>query len=213
MSGAPPRPPSAMYDYIAGTVASRTATAVVVEAGGVGYELLAPLGAPFPAPGAAARVATHLVVREDSQTLYGFPTPADRDLFRILLKVRGVGPGMALGVLSGMSAGEVAEAVLREDVKAFTAVKGVGKKTAEQILLDLGDKASLLAALGGGSPVSPGGPSAPEAGPADSHLADAVAALVSIGYSDKEAAKRVEAAAEELGGDDLEALVRRAIRG
>lgn len=202
-----------MYDYIAGTVAARTATAVVIEAAGVGFELLAPLGAPFPAAGAAARVPVHLVVREDSQTLYGFPSVADRDLFRILLRVRGVGPSMALGVLSGLSAHEVAEAVLREDVKAFTAVKGVGKKTAEQILLDLGDKTALLAALSGGAPAGAGVQRIPDAAPEDSHVADAVAALVSIGYSDKEATKRVEAAAEELGGDDLEALVRRAIRG
>ena len=144
-----------MYEFIAGTIEARSATSVVIAAAGVGYELLAPLGAPFPAPGETAKVSVHLVVREDAQTLYGFPSRDDRDLFRILLRVRGVGPSMALGVLSGMSAAEIAGAVARDDLKAFTAIKGVGKKTAEQILLDLRDKSALLASVAGAAPAAP----------------------------------------------------------
>ena len=200
-----------MYEFIAGTIEARSATSVVIAAAGVGYELLAPLGAPFPAPGETAKVSVHLVVREDAQTLYGFPSRDDRDLFRILLRVRGVGPSMALGVLSGMSAAEIAGAVARDDLKAFTAIKGVGKKTAEQILLDLRDKSALLASVAGAAPAAPM-PVEPGEGSAPPNLADAITALVSIGYSDKEATKKVEAAASDVGTDDLEALVRAAMR-
>ena len=200
-----------MYEFIAGTIEARSATSVVIAAAGVGYELLAPLGAPFPAPGETAKVSVHLVVREDAQTLYGFPSQDDRDLFRILLRVRGVGPSMALGVLSGMSAAESAGAVARDDLKAFTAIKGVGKKTAEQILLDLRDKSALLASVAGAAPAAPV-PVEPGEGSAPPNLADAITALVSIGYSDKEATKKVEAAASDVGTDDLEALVRAAMR-
>lgn len=200
-----------MYEFIAGTIEARSATSVVIAAAGVGYELLAPLGAPFPAPGETAKVSVHLVVREDAQTLYGFPSRDDRDLFRILLRVRGVGPSMALGVLSGMSAAEIAGAVARDDLKAFTAIKGVGKKTAEQILLDLRDKSALLASVAGAAPAAPV-PVEPGEGSAPPNLADAITALVSIGYSDKEATKKVEAAASDVGTDDLEALVRAAMR-
>lgn len=200
-----------MYEFIAGTIEARSATSVVIAAAGVGYELLAPLGAPFPAPGETAKVSVHLVVREDAQTLYGFPSRDDRDLFRILLRVRGVGPSMALGVLSGMSAAEIAGAVARDDLKAFTAIKGVGKKTAEQILLDLRDKSALLASVAGAAPAAPA-PVEPGEGSAPPNLADAITALVSIGYSDKEATKKVEAAASDVGTDDLEALVRAAMR-
>ncbi|MEE2940245.1 MAG: Holliday junction branch migration protein RuvA [Planctomycetota bacterium] len=200
-----------MYEFIEGTIEVRSATSVVVAAAGVGYELLAPLGAPFPAPGETARVHVHLVVREDAQTLYGFPSRDDRDLFRILLRVRGVGPSMALGVLSGMSAPEIAAAVARDNLKAFTSIKGVGKKTAEQILLDLRDKSALLASVAGAAPAAPK-PLVPGEDSAPPNLADAITALVSIGYSEKEATKKAEAAADEVGTEDLEALVRAAMR-
>ena len=170
--------PEGVYEFIAGTIEARSATSVVVAAAGVGYELLAPLGAPFSAPGESAKVYVHLVVREDAQTLYGFPGRDDRDLFRILLRVRGVGPSMALGVLSGMSAAEIAGAVARDDLKAFTAIKGVGKKTAEQILLDLRDKSALLASVAGEAPAAPQ-PHDPET-TRFRNLADVITALVSI---------------------------------
>ncbi|MEM8714148.1 MAG: Holliday junction branch migration protein RuvA, partial [Planctomycetota bacterium] len=178
---------------------------------GVGYELLAPLGAAFPAKGERAKVFAHLVVREDSQTLYGFPRREDRDLFRILLRVRGVGPSMALAILSGLSPDDLTQAVLHEDLKALTRIKGVGKKTAEQILLDLRDKTGLLAAVSGD--VKPTSPAAQPQGEASHpNVADAVTALVSIGYSEKEAGKAVEKAAKEVGDADLELLVRTAMR-
>lgn len=201
-----------MYEFISGTLAARTGTSVIVDASGVGYELLAPLGAPFPVPGGTVKVWAHLAVREDAQILYGFPTREDRDLFRILLRVRGVGPSMALGLMSGLTPDDLVEAVAHENLKAFTSIKGVGKKTAEQILLDLRDKQALLASVAGAAPAGTK-PATTVVAPESSHVADAVTALVSIGYSEKEATKKVEEAAKTAGTDDLEALVRMAMRG
>lgn len=203
-----------MFEYVVGEVAARSGTSVVIEAGGVGYELLAPLGAGFPGVGERARVWAHLVVREDSQTLYGFPRKEDRDLFRILLRVRGVGPGMALGILSGLAPDDLVTAVVQGDLAAFTRVKGVGKKTGEQILLDLRDKTALLASLAD-TPAAAAAASVPadESGPEAATRRDAIAALVSIGYSEKEAGKAIDKAKATAGTSDLESLVLAAMRG
>lgn len=200
-----------MYEFISGTVSDRTPASVVIDAAGVGFELLAPIGAAFPEVGQQATVFAHLVVREDAQTLYGFARREDRNLFRVLLRVRGVGPGMALGILSGLGPSDLVAAVQREDLSAFTAIKGVGKKTAEQLMLDLRDKTPLLASLAGGAVTAPA-PSAAQPAAA-SVEADAISALVSIGYSEKEAAKAVDKALKQVEGADLEALVKAAMRG
>ena len=200
-----------MYEFISGTVSDRTPASVVIDAAGVGFELLVPIGAAFPEVGQQATVFAHLVVREDAQTLYGFARREDRNLFRVLLRVRGVGPGMALGILSGLGPSDLVAAVQREDLSAFTAIKGVGKKTAEQLMLDLRDKTPLLASLAGGAVAAPA-PSA-EQPAAASVEADAISALVSIGYSEKEAAKAVDKALKQVEGADLEALVKAAMRG
>jgi Holliday junction DNA helicase RuvA len=200
-----------VYEFISGTVSDRTPASVVIDAAGVGFELLAPIGAAFPEVGQPATVFAHLVVREDAQTLYGFARREDRNLFRVLLRVRGVGPGMALGILSGLGPSDLVAAVQREDLSAFTAIKGVGKKTAEQLMLDLRDKTPLLASLAGGAVATPAPASAAPA--AASVEADAISALVSIGYSEKEAAKAVDKALKSLEGSDLEAVVKAAMRG
>lgn len=200
-----------MYEFISGTVSDRTPASVVIDAAGVGFELLAPIGAAFPEIGQAATVFAHLVVREDAQTLYGFARREDRNLFRVLLRVRGVGPGMALGILSGLGPADLVAAVQREDLSAFTSIKGVGKKTAEQLMLDLRDKTPLLASLAGGTGRAP----APEASaPAEASVqADAISALISIGYSEKEATKAVDKALKQLDNAGLEAVVKAAMLG
>lgn len=198
-----------MYEYLEGTISARTAAGVVVDVGGVGYELRTPLGARLPQAGETARIWTHLVVREDNHTLFGFATRAERELFRMLLKVRGVGPSMALAILSALDRTELVQGLSQRDPKVFTRAKGVGRKTAEQIVLDLGDRAEEFAA---GCEVQPGVIVPATTQSDDPALADATAALVSIGYAEKDARARVEAAAEELGDGDLEALVRAAIR-
>lgn len=202
-----------MYEYVRGPVADRSGTSVVIEAAGVGFELLAPLGSSFAPIGDEALVWTHLAVREDNQTLYGFPRREERDLFRVLLRVRGVGPSMALGVLSGLGPAELVAAVKAEDAKALTRIKGVGKKTAEQILLDLKDKTLLLTELAGDAKgASTGSDTACTTPDPSTNVSDAIVALVSIGYTEKEAHKKVEAAQETVGDGDLEALVRAAMR-
>ncbi len=199
-----------MYEYLDGTVAGRSAAKLVLDVAGVGYELLVPLGAHFPAEGDEARVWTHLVVREDAHTMYGFGQRETREVFRLLLHVRGVGPAMALGVLSGLPRSELLAAILEGDAARLTRIKGVGKKTAEQILLDLRDRAAQLAeGLTVAGIVTPAAP--PQR--ADSNIQDAVAALASIGYPAKEARRLVERAAEKIDPSDLEALVRAAIQG
>lgn len=203
-----------MFDYFEGRLVTRRPTSVVVDVGGIGYELAVPLGVDFAPVASAAssdervRVWAHLAVREDAQDLYGFASPSQRELFRLLLKVRGVGPGLALAVLSSLPGGELLEAIAAGDVAALTRVKGVGKKTAEQILLDLRDRAPRpeASSAGGGGTLRP----EPRRDPV---LEDAQNALVSIGFSDKEAQKSVAKAAEKVGTEDLEVLVLTALRG
>jgi Holliday junction DNA helicase RuvA len=197
-----------VFEFIEGQVAGRTRARLVIDVAGVGYDLAVPLTAVFPEKG-KVRVFTQLIVREDSHTLYGFPDRETRELFRALLSVRGVGPVMALAILSGLPRDELLEAIGTGDVKALVRIKGVGKKTAEQILLDLRDKAPVLRAELSGVPAS----ALPAAVRGDRNVEDAVAALVSIGYSEKEARKSVERAAVSVDAKDLEALVRAALAG
>jgi len=194
-----------VYEYLEGEVAGRSPTRLVLDVGGVGHDLAVPLGSDFPDSG-RVRAWTHLVVREDAHLLYGFRERETRDLFRLLLSVRGIGPAMALGILSGLSRGPLLEAIVGGDAACLTRVKGVGRKTAEQILLDLGDKAAALRdQLGGGA--------ARQAGSERANLEDAVAALLSLGYGERDARKLVERAAQAVDPSDLEALVRAALRG
>jgi Holliday junction DNA helicase RuvA len=203
-----------VYDHLEGTVAVSSPARLVLDVGGVGYQLSVPLGRPMPAAGERAKLWVHLVVREDAHSLYGFAAAEDRELFRLLLRVKGVGPAMALGVLSGMDRGSLLQAILNAAAKKLPAVKGVGKKTAEQILLDLSDKAAELARASGlGAeqlaelvlhPLPP-----PEL---DRNLSDAVNALVSVGYSQKEARRQVEAAAKKVDPQRLDELVRVALQ-
>ena len=195
-----------MFEYIEGQIVGRTPARLVVDVGGVGYDLAVPLTAAFVEKG-RARVFTHLVVREDSHTLYGFPDRETRELFRTLLGVRGVGPVMALAILSGLPRDELVEAIATNDLKALVRVRGVGKKTGEQILLDLRDKAPALRAELSGTKTTAAKPAA------DRNVDDAVSALTSIGYSEKEARKSVERASASVDTQDLEALVRAALAG
>jgi holliday junction DNA helicase RuvA len=195
-----------VYEYLEGQIAGRTAARLVLDVSGVGYELHVPPTASFPLSG-RARVWTHFVVREDQHALYGFPDRETRELFRVLLLVRGVGPVMALGILSGLPRGPLLDAIADGDLKALTKIRGVGTKTGQQILLDLRDRAQVLRAELSGA--LPGAPLPAARGSAN--VEDAVTALVSIGYSDKEARKSVERAAEKVDTKDLEALVRAAL--
>ncbi len=195
-----------MYEFLEGDVVSRSPGRLTLSVGGVGYDLAVPLRDAF-AIGARVRVFAHLVVREDAHLLFGFQERSGRDLFRLLLTVRGVGPGMALAILSALSREELVEAVLAGDAARLVRVKGVGKKTAEQVLLDLRDKAARLR-----QELVPSSAPTPVAARTEINLADAAAALVSIGFSEKDARKQVERAAERVDPANLEALVRAALQ-
>ncbi len=192
-----------MYEYLEGQVVERSAARLVLAVGGVGYELSVPIGSSFGASSATTRVWTHLVVREDAHFLCGFPDRETRELFRLLISVRGVGPTMGLAILSGLPREPLITAVAEGDAATLTRIRGVGKKTAEQILLDMRDKAQKLQAqiVSGAR-----GAAAPT-----TEVDDAIQALVSIGYSEKEARKSVERAAQKVDVRDLELLVRAAL--
>jgi Holliday junction DNA helicase RuvA len=204
-----------VYEYLIGRVAIRGATRLVLDVGGIGYDVAVPLGADFRADGETEQVHvwTHLVVRDDAHLLFGFPGREMRETFRLLLKVRGVGPGLAQGILSSLTESELFEAIAAEDARPLTRIKGVGKKTADQIVLDLRDRVPQFEERDGSTlvPVGSGGST-----PGRTRtIADAIAALSSIGYSDKQAKASVERAAKKTVEDDeldLEVLVRAALR-
>jgi Holliday junction DNA helicase RuvA len=195
-----------VYEYLEGEIVARSAARLVLDVGGVGYDLHVPLATSFPASG-RARVWTHLVVREDAHTLCGFPDRETRDLFRLLLSVRGVGPVMALGILSGLPREPLLDAVANGDATTLTKIRGVGKKTADQILLDMREKAREMRAELANGAESP----SRAASRTNATIEDAVQALVSIGYSEKEARKSVERASQRVDARNLELLVRAAL--
>lgn len=196
-----------MIGYLRGTLAEALPTQVVVEAAGVGYEVFIPLSSfdKLPAPGGEVKLLTHLSIRDDAHVLYGFMTDGERDLFRLLIRhVSGIGPKIALNVLSGTTAASLRAAVAEGDVKALSSISGVGKKTAERIVVELKDKL-------GDEPVEPSSASAKSAD--DQKLADAEAALIALGSKPKDAQEAIRAAAAMLGPDKpVDELVRAALQ-
>jgi Holliday junction DNA helicase RuvA len=197
-----------MYEFLEGRVVECAPARLVLEVAGVGYELSVPLGARWKS-GERARVFTHLLVREDAHLLFGFPEQLTRDLFRQLLRVRGVGPSIALGLLSGLSRVDLLEAICAEDLGRLTAQRGVGRKTAEQIVLDLRARATGLLAHERNAAME----DTPPLPSLDAAKSSAVSALTSIGFGEKEARRAVDKAAARVPGDDLEQLVRAALEG
>ncbi|WP_374339167.1 Holliday junction branch migration protein RuvA [Leeia sp.] len=173
-----------MIGLLRGTVLEKTPPAVLLLAGQVGYELDVPMSTFYDLPptGGDVRLFTHLVVREDAQQLYGFLTRAERDAFRQLVKVSGVGPKLALAVLSGLSVNELTLVIANGDAARLAKTPGIGKKTAERLLLELGGKFNPGGVAGGGL-------FAPPTSTGD----DVLQALLALGYSEKEAALAVKA--------------------
>lgn len=193
-----------MIGFLAGRIASKTPPQLTIDVGGVGYELEAPMSTFFhlPAVGEAVRLLTHLVVREDAHVLYGFGTDEERRLFRRLLRVSGVGPKIALALLSGLTVDAFTRCVQHQDVTALTRVPGIGRKTAERLLVEMRDR------LGGPE----GAADAAARPPASSPEGEAFDALVALGYKPAEAARLLKAAG--TGGESsTEELLRRALQG
>ena len=170
-----------MIGRITGTLLGIEQQTALVDVGGVGYEIECPISTlcELPTVGETVTLLTHFVVREDAQLLFGFLTHHDRESFRILIKISGVGPKLAIGVLSGLSGEELAAAVERDDVATLTRLPGVGKKTAERLLVELRGRMTSTGhtqSLVGSSPIE-----------------EAVLGLIALGYKETEARKAINA--------------------
>ena len=177
-----------MIGKLTGTIADKKQPQLLVDCHGVGYEVDVPMGTFYNLPGLGEKVSllTHFVVREDAQILYGFGTPGERDAFRQLIKISGVGPRTALSVLSGMSVNELAQAITQQESGRLVKVPGIGKKTAERLLLEL--KGKLGAEIDLLRPAA-----------ASDAQADIQQALLALGYNDKEAAAALKALPPDVG--------------
>ena len=184
-------------------------TQVTNDVHGVGYELLIPLSSydKLPQPGNEVRILTHLSIREDAHVLYGFMTVEERELFRMLINtVSGIGPKIALNILSGMNVVAFKGAVANGDVKALSQINGVGKKTAERIVVELRDKVGAAGAWEASSAKR-------ALSPADQKMNDAILALIALGYKQVEAHDAVRVAVEKIGPDaGVDDLVRATLR-
>jgi Holliday junction DNA helicase RuvA len=188
-----------------GVLLRKEPPALMLDVGGVGYELEAPMTTFYELPAVGERVTlyTHLVVREDAHLLYGFVREAQRRLFRALLKVNGVGPRVALAVLSGLSDEEFSRCVAEEDIARLTKVPGIGRKTAERLVIEMRDKLPKdipQPASTAAGPAAPGDP-----------VSEAVSALVALGYKPNEASRAVRSASTK--GLSAEEIIRQALKG
>jgi Holliday junction DNA helicase RuvA len=199
-----------MITFLEGVLAEAYPTHVVLNVHGVGYHVSIPLSSydKLPAPGTRLQLLTHLQIREDAHVLFGFATSAERDLFRLLIHhVSGIGPKTALDVLSGVSVTSFKAAVVAGDTKTLSQVKGIGKKTAERILVELKDKVGVAAAWEAASSThAPTGRAL--------EMNDAVLALIALGYKQTEAQKAVQSATEARPGVEIpsDELVREALK-
>ncbi len=198
-----------MITFLHGRLVHALPTQATIDVGGVGYEVFLPLSSydKLPAAGQPVEMLTHLHVREDAHILYGFMTTAERDLFRLLVNhVSGIGPKLALAVLSGMNVSNFKSAVVNSDVAALSKISGVGKKTAERMVLELKDKVGVAAAWEAASATH-----APT--PEQAQANEAVLALIALGYKQVDAHKTVRELQEREGeGKGAEDLVKLALK-
>jgi Holliday junction DNA helicase RuvA len=193
-----------MIGSLRGRIAAKAPPQLMIDVGGVGYELEAPMSTFFhlPAIGQEVSLLTHLVVREDAQMLYGFATADERRLFRNLLKVSGIGPKIALALLSGISVEAFAQCIVNEDIASLIRVPGIGRKTAERLLVEMRDRVANLEGVDGMARID---------GASASPQAEALGALMGLGYKPAEAARLLKAV--EPGTHTTEELIRRALQG
>ncbi|MGA2709272.1 MAG: Holliday junction branch migration protein RuvA [Steroidobacteraceae bacterium] len=195
-----------MIGFLKGRLAAKNPPFLLIDVNGVGYELEAPMSTFYGLPAAGEGVAlfTHLVVREDAHILFGFGTEGERRLFRGLLKVSGVGPKIALGILSGASVEDFLRTIEAEDVAMLTRIPGIGRKTAERVIIEMRDSVKKLTMSASGADSAPAfaAPASPQS--------EAYAALVALGYKPPEVMRLLKAA-DEPGLSTTE-LIRRALK-
>ena len=193
-----------MIAYVRGTLVEKEPTRAVIEAAGVGYELLVPLSTydRLPKAGAEVKLLAHHCVREDDEILFGFATASERELFMKLIGVSGVGPKIAVAILSGSSVSELSLAIAAGDAKRLSSIKGVGKKTAEKICIELRDKVSAFAGQ------DEGGKGAPPA------VKDALMALQALGFAADTASKMIsDVLAKNPDVTETDRIIRLALAG
>lgn len=199
-----------MIGRLRGTLLEKTPGLVLIDASGVGYEVDIPYTTFFHLPevGAPVTLHTHFAVREDAQSLFGFVARLDRDLFRLLIKVNGVGPRLALAILSGLEPARFVQCVESDDSAALVKIPGVGKKTAERLLIEMRDRIKQLTGLPDKAPVSL--PVAGSTSPETSAVDEAEAALIALGYKPQEASRAVSKVADD--GMSSQDIIRQALR-
>ncbi len=193
-----------------GLLVEKHPTAVLLELGGIGYDLAIPLSTfdRLPATGTACRLFVHHLVREDDELLFGFATREEKQTFLLLMTISGIGPKVALNALSGLTVSELRIAIVEGDAKRISAVHGIGRKTAERIVVELRDKIDPAEAMAATSR-TPGGAAADPVA-----VRDAIMALVALGYAQDGARKMVQSAIEAgTNAHEAEPLIRRALAG
>jgi Holliday junction DNA helicase RuvA len=192
--------------HLRGRLAAKHPPQLVVDVGGVGYEVEAPMSTFYglPAVGVEVSLHTHLVVREDAHVLFGFGTERERALFRELIKVSGVGPRIALAILSGVSVDQFHRCIEAEDVASLVRVPGIGRKTAERLVIEMRDRLKGLAGPvgGGGAGVAPGTAASPQS--------EAFSALVALGYKPAEVTRLLQKV--DPAATSTEDMIRHALR-
>ena len=194
-----------MLGHLKGQILQKQPPFLLLDVQGVGYELEAPMSTFYALPEETSDVSlfVHLVVREDAQLLFGFSDQEQRELFRSLLRINGVGPRVALAILSTLNPGEFIACIHQEDAATLTRVPGIGKKTAERMIIDMRDRIDAL-----GQPAAPG--STAEHGAPDNPEQDAIGALVALGYKPAEAGRAVDAIRAEAA--DRDDIIRKALQ-
>ena len=196
-----------MYSHLKGTLYRKAPTEIVVDVNGVGYAVSIPLSTyeKLGETGSAVSILTYTHVREDILQLYGFATEAEREIFRLLISVSGIGPKIAQGILSGVQPNELQNLIAHANVSALTAIPGVGRKTAERLIVELRDKIAKL---------DSGSFSSDSTGAAQGIRAEALMALISLGYNRATAEKAIRMALQELNGKEasIQELLKQALK-
>ena len=198
-----------MYHYLNGKIAEKTPVAVILDVNGIGYEVRVSLStfSSLPNLGETVKLFTHFVVREDAQLLYGFATEEEREAFRLLISISGIGPKLAITLLSGVTLPELKRAIQEKNIPVLTAISGIGQKTAERVIIELKDKI-------GKAEVSAGKELMHDASVSDQMVEDSVLALVSLGYTKQKAKEAVQKTLKAMLGKkpSVEEIIRMALK-
>jgi Holliday junction DNA helicase RuvA len=202
-----------MIAHLSGTLRSKEATSVVIDVGGVGYEVTIPLSTFYDLTeiGSDVQLRIYTHVREDTLQLFGFKTSRERELFLRIISVSGIGPKLGITLLSGMSADEMIDAIKTNNLARLTLIPGIGRKTAERLVMELREKMAALAVTA--TEADEGGSTIPTSEPReDSVRSDALSALLNLGYQRSSAEKAIDSALGEGGDVTVESVLRRVLR-